>query len=213
MPRRCRRGPAPRGPSSSGWPAGCWRRPPPRSATGRRPRPVLVLDWLETFPGGDWQDRWILSGSDEQGSGWGPSGVSPGRRARFTVGAGRAAGVAGRPPVLPLAVRQSNARRLRPLPATQPDRDVRPAPPAADRTRRLRRVHRRRAEPGDPNGHRDRQGRARSRPRRRHRLRPGPPRQWATGGRVAAGLPGAARRGRVDRTHRRRWRSRAPRAS
>ena len=115
-------------------------------------------------------------------------------------GARRAAGVAGRPPVLPLAVRQSNARRLRPLPATQPDRDVRPAPPAADRTRRLRRVHRRRAEPGDPDGHRDRQGRARSRPRRRHRLRPGPPRQWSTGGRVAAGLPGAARHGRVDRS-------------
>ena len=46
----------------------------------------LVLDWLETFPGSDWQDRWILSGSDEQGSGWGPSGVSPGRRARFTAG-------------------------------------------------------------------------------------------------------------------------------
>ena len=115
-------------------------------------------------------------------------------------GARRAAGVAGRPPVLPLAVRQSNARRLRPLPATQPDRDVRPAPPPADRTRRLRRVHRRGAEPGDPNGHRDREGRARSRPRRRHRLRPGPPRQWSTGGRVAAGLPGAARHGRVDRS-------------
>ncbi len=48
----------------------------------------LVLDWLETFPGSDWQDRWILSGSDEQGSGWGPSGVSPGRRARFTAGLG-----------------------------------------------------------------------------------------------------------------------------
>ena len=48
----------------------------------------VVLDWLETFPGGDWQDRWILSGSDEQGSGWGPSGVSPGRRARFTIGLG-----------------------------------------------------------------------------------------------------------------------------
>jgi len=48
----------------------------------------LVLDWLETFPGGDWQDRWILSGSDEQGPGWGPSSVSPGRRARFTAGLG-----------------------------------------------------------------------------------------------------------------------------
>lgn len=46
----------------------------------------LVLDWLDAFPGGDWQDRWILSGSDEAGSGWGPSGLSPGRRARFTAG-------------------------------------------------------------------------------------------------------------------------------
>ncbi|MDQ4033512.1 MAG: site-specific integrase [Actinomycetota bacterium] len=42
---------------------------------------ALVLDWLQAFPGGDWQDRWILSGSDEQGSGWGPSCLSPGRRA------------------------------------------------------------------------------------------------------------------------------------
>jgi hypothetical protein len=48
----------------------------------------VVLDWLETFPGGDWQDRWVLSCSDERGSGWGPSGVSPGRRARFTTGLG-----------------------------------------------------------------------------------------------------------------------------
>jgi len=48
----------------------------------------VVLDWLETFPGSDWQDRWILSGSDEQGSGWGPSGLSSGRRARFTAGLG-----------------------------------------------------------------------------------------------------------------------------
>ena len=58
------------------------QRNPAHAATG------LVLDWLETFPGSDWQDRWILSGSDEQGSGWGPSGVSPGRRARFTAGLG-----------------------------------------------------------------------------------------------------------------------------
>ena len=89
----------------------------------------LVLDWLETFPGSDWQDRWILSGSDEQGSGWGPSGLVAGAPRPVHRGARRAAGVAGRPPLLPLAVRQSNARRLRPLQATQPDRDVRPAPP------------------------------------------------------------------------------------
>lgn len=46
----------------------------------------VVLDWLQTFPGGDWQDRWILSGADEQGSRWGPPGMSPARRARFTAG-------------------------------------------------------------------------------------------------------------------------------
>ena len=33
------------------------RRPPPRSATGNRPRPGC-LDWLESFPGDNWQDRW-----------------------------------------------------------------------------------------------------------------------------------------------------------
>ena len=117
-------------------------------------------------------------------------------------GAERADGVTGAPPVLPLAVRQSHARHLRHLPATQPDLDVRPAPPPADRARRLRRVHRRRAEPGDPDGHRDRKGPARPRPRRHRRLRRGPPREWATSGLVAAGLPGAARRGRVDRSTR-----------
>jgi hypothetical protein len=31
-----------------------------------------VLNWLETFPGEDWQDRWLLSGSDELGTRWGP---------------------------------------------------------------------------------------------------------------------------------------------
>src|SRR5687767_9260047 len=39
-----------------------------------------VLDWLETFPGEDWQDRWLLSGSDEHGTGWGPAGLTPGQR-------------------------------------------------------------------------------------------------------------------------------------
>jgi integrase len=51
-----------------------------QAATGQ------VLDWLQAFPGGNWQDRWILSGSDEQGPRWGPPGLSPGRRARFTAG-------------------------------------------------------------------------------------------------------------------------------
>lgn len=35
-----------------------------------------ILDWLETFPGEDWQDRWLLSGAEEHGSGWGPPGLT-----------------------------------------------------------------------------------------------------------------------------------------
>ncbi len=46
----------------------------------------VVLDWLQAFPGGDWQDRWTLSVADERGSQWGPPELSPGRRARFTAG-------------------------------------------------------------------------------------------------------------------------------
>ncbi|NNH51817.1 hypothetical protein HLB15_05995 [Promicromonospora citrea] len=31
-----------------------------------------VLDWLETFAGEDWQDRWLHSASDQRGHGWLP---------------------------------------------------------------------------------------------------------------------------------------------
>ncbi|MDQ0946022.1 tyrosine-type recombinase/integrase [Streptomyces sp. V1I1] len=47
-----------------------------------------VLDWLEEFPADTWQDRWLLSGSDDQGSAWGPQGLSAGTRSRFTTGLG-----------------------------------------------------------------------------------------------------------------------------
>lgn len=47
-----------------------------------------ILDWLETFPGDDWQTRWLLSGSDGAGNGWGPPGLSPGVRGRLTQGLG-----------------------------------------------------------------------------------------------------------------------------
>jgi integrase len=47
-----------------------------------------ILDWLQTFPGDDWQTRWLLSGSDEAGKGWGPPGLSPGVRGRLTQGVG-----------------------------------------------------------------------------------------------------------------------------
>lgn len=45
-----------------------------------------VLDWLETFPGETWQDRWLFSGAEEDARGWGPAGVSPAQRARLTAG-------------------------------------------------------------------------------------------------------------------------------
>lgn len=45
-----------------------------------------VLDWLETFPGEDWQDRWLLSGSDALGRSWGPPQVTPAQRAQLTGG-------------------------------------------------------------------------------------------------------------------------------
>ncbi|MDX2758407.1 tyrosine-type recombinase/integrase [Streptomyces europaeiscabiei] len=47
-----------------------------------------IFDWLEGFPADTWQDRWLLSGSDDLGSGWGPQGLSAGTRSRFTAGLG-----------------------------------------------------------------------------------------------------------------------------
>jgi len=47
-----------------------------------------VLSWLENFPGQDWQDRWLLSGSDLKGSSWEPEGLSRGQRGAFTTGLG-----------------------------------------------------------------------------------------------------------------------------
>jgi len=60
--------------------------PAPAQRARQQSAVVQVLDWLQESPGENWQDRWILSGSDEQGSGWGPSGLSPVRRSRFTAG-------------------------------------------------------------------------------------------------------------------------------
>lgn len=45
-----------------------------------------VLGWLETFPGEDWQDRWLLSGSDGLGIRWGPEGLTAAQRQNLTVG-------------------------------------------------------------------------------------------------------------------------------
>lgn len=47
-----------------------------------------VLSWLDAFPGQDWQDRWLLSGSDAKGASWGPEGLTRGQRGTFTTGLG-----------------------------------------------------------------------------------------------------------------------------
>ena len=45
-----------------------------------------TLDWLESFPGEDWQDRWLLSGAEERGRQWGPDNLTPAQRNRLTAG-------------------------------------------------------------------------------------------------------------------------------
>jgi integrase len=47
-----------------------------------------ILEWLETFPGEDWQERWLLSGSDHRGHEWGPPNHTPALRNRLTAGLG-----------------------------------------------------------------------------------------------------------------------------
>lgn len=47
-----------------------------------------ILDWLETFPGEDWQERWLLSGADHRGREWGPPNLTPALRNRLTAGLG-----------------------------------------------------------------------------------------------------------------------------
>jgi hypothetical protein len=45
-----------------------------------------ILDWLETFPGEDWQDRWLLSEAENNGLTWGPPGPTSAQRSRLTAG-------------------------------------------------------------------------------------------------------------------------------
>ncbi|MEO8223104.1 MAG: hypothetical protein ABI563_20255, partial [Specibacter sp.] len=47
-----------------------------------------LLSWLETFPGHDWQEQWLLSGSDALGAKWGPAGLSAAHRLPLTTGLG-----------------------------------------------------------------------------------------------------------------------------
>lgn len=39
-----------------------------------------LLDWLGSFPGGDWQQRWEAAGCDQAGRAWGQQGLNPYRR-------------------------------------------------------------------------------------------------------------------------------------
>src|SRR5216684_6168166 len=43
----------------------------PRERWRRCEAMTAVLDWLDGFPGDTWQERWLLSGSDALGQGWG----------------------------------------------------------------------------------------------------------------------------------------------
>ncbi|TDD23203.1 hypothetical protein E1287_39215 [Actinomadura sp. KC06] len=49
---------------------------------------TAVLDWLEGFPSESWQQRWLLSGSDQHGRSWGPAGLTQRWRNRLTTGLG-----------------------------------------------------------------------------------------------------------------------------
>ena len=59
-----------------------------RARWRRREAMTIVLDWLETFPGDSWQDRWLVSGSDNHGRSWGPAGLTQWSRNRITTGLG-----------------------------------------------------------------------------------------------------------------------------
>ncbi len=47
-----------------------------------------MLDWLEGFPGADWQECWLASGAEADGRRWGPAGLTQAQRCRLTAGLG-----------------------------------------------------------------------------------------------------------------------------
>ncbi|HUL26111.1 MAG TPA: hypothetical protein VLW44_10130, partial [Streptosporangiaceae bacterium] len=59
-----------------------------RARWRRREAMTIVVDWLESFPGDSWQDRWLVSGSDGHGRSWGPAGLTQWSRNRITTGLG-----------------------------------------------------------------------------------------------------------------------------
>lgn len=66
--------------------AGLLERPTATQAYTHRVAVGRVLDWLEQWPGDSWQDRWLVSGSDDLGQRWGPAGLSDQHRGHFTRG-------------------------------------------------------------------------------------------------------------------------------
>ena len=59
-----------------------------RARWRQREAMTIVVDWLESFPGDSWQDRWLVSGSDGHGRSWGPAGLTQWSRNRITTGLG-----------------------------------------------------------------------------------------------------------------------------
>lgn len=47
-----------------------------------------ILDWLETFAGENWQDRWLISGADDAGIHWPPPNISVYQRRMLSGGVG-----------------------------------------------------------------------------------------------------------------------------
>jgi hypothetical protein len=53
-----------------------------RARWRRREAVTIVVDWLESFPGESWLDRWLVKGSDRRGRSRGPAGLTQWSRNR-----------------------------------------------------------------------------------------------------------------------------------
>lgn len=135
-----------------------------------------VMDWLETFPGEDWQGRWLLSGAEDQGRRWGPQDLTPALRNRLTAGLGIMIALRAVRPSYAWLPHAGDLRVGKEGPAALPDRrlghrQVPPADRARDRSRDGRLpgpLH-----PGDQAGQRTGRGRRRQATVEDHRpLRP-----------------------------------------
>lgn len=62
--------------------------PSPQQGWRRREAMTAVLDWLESYPGDSWQDRWLVSGADAAGRAWLPAELTRPQRDLVTAGAG-----------------------------------------------------------------------------------------------------------------------------